>query len=134
MAEHEKNPFPTHPKGCQKTGSPAGLTRPPHTDARGGWRLPKREAPLPAGAPGSSKRGLSVDGLRSADGYVVEAKYVREPGCRNTFRRLRVDCGIWVASRYYCAKPRHGNGGDGENDRGSGHHILSCNVLAGDES
>ncbi|MFD8324358.1 restriction endonuclease fold toxin-2 domain-containing protein [Streptomyces lydicus] len=49
---------------------------------------PEREVPLPAGAPGSSKRGLSVDGLRPADGYAVEAKYVREPGCRNTFRRL----------------------------------------------
>lgn len=26
--------------------------------------------------------------MRPADGYAAEAKYVREPGCRNTFRRL----------------------------------------------
>ncbi|MFE4018020.1 restriction endonuclease fold toxin-2 domain-containing protein [Streptomyces sp. NPDC059101] len=49
---------------------------------------PEREVPLPAGAPGSPGRGLSVDGMRPADGYMVEAKYVREPECRNTFRRL----------------------------------------------
>ncbi|MEV8526133.1 restriction endonuclease fold toxin-2 domain-containing protein [Streptomyces sp. NPDC052000] len=49
---------------------------------------PERELPLPAGAGGRSGRGLMADGLRPLDGYVVEAKHVREPDCRKTFRSL----------------------------------------------
>ncbi|WP_258528069.1 restriction endonuclease fold toxin-2 domain-containing protein [Streptomyces sp. NBRC 110611] len=49
---------------------------------------PEREVPLPPGAIGPSGKGLMVDGLRPADGYAVEAKYVRDPGCNNTYRRL----------------------------------------------
>ncbi|MEU8619781.1 restriction endonuclease fold toxin-2 domain-containing protein [Streptomyces sp. NPDC048623] len=49
---------------------------------------PEREVPLPG-----SKRGLMVDGIRPADGYLVEAKHVRDPDCKNkSFRTLdRVD-------------------------------------------
>ncbi|MEU7159792.1 restriction endonuclease fold toxin-2 domain-containing protein [Streptomyces chrestomyceticus] len=49
---------------------------------------PEREVPLPPEATGRSGRGLMVDGLRPADGYAVEAKYVREPDCKKTFRSL----------------------------------------------
>ncbi|MCZ1014385.1 restriction endonuclease fold toxin-2 domain-containing protein [Streptomyces noursei] len=49
---------------------------------------PEREVPLPAEEVGPSGKGLSVDGLRPADGYAVEAKYVRNPECKSTYRRL----------------------------------------------
>ncbi|MBT2385615.1 hypothetical protein J7E86_18945 [Streptomyces sp. ISL-11] len=51
---------------------------------------PERELPLPAEAMGRSGKGLMADGLRPADGYAVEAKYVRKPNCENptTFRHL----------------------------------------------
>ncbi|MFG2594943.1 restriction endonuclease fold toxin-2 domain-containing protein [Streptomyces sp. NPDC048462] len=49
---------------------------------------PEREVPLPAGASGRSGKGLMIDGMRPVDGYAVEAKHVREPGCRKTFRSL----------------------------------------------
>ncbi|MFE3186601.1 restriction endonuclease fold toxin-2 domain-containing protein [Streptomyces violascens] len=49
---------------------------------------PERELPLPADAVGSGGRGLMADGLRPLDGFVVEAKHVREPDCKKTFRRL----------------------------------------------
>ncbi|MFE9404692.1 restriction endonuclease fold toxin-2 domain-containing protein [Streptomyces sp. NPDC006530] len=49
---------------------------------------PERELPLPTGAVGASGRGLMADGLRPTDGYVVEAKHVREPDCKKTFRSL----------------------------------------------
>ncbi|MEU4348992.1 restriction endonuclease fold toxin-2 domain-containing protein [Streptomyces sp. NPDC023838] len=49
---------------------------------------PERELPLPASATGRSGRGLMADGLRPLDGYAVEAKHVREPDCRKTFRSL----------------------------------------------
>lgn len=47
---------------------------------------PEREVPLPAAATGASGKGLMVDGMRPADGYAVEAKHVREPGCGKTYR------------------------------------------------
>lgn len=48
---------------------------------------PEREVPLPG-----KKRGLMVDGIRPADGYLVEAKHVRDPDCETSFRSLdRVD-------------------------------------------
>ncbi|MFG2832503.1 restriction endonuclease fold toxin-2 domain-containing protein [Streptomyces sp. NPDC048434] len=49
---------------------------------------PEREVPLPPGSVGGSGKGLMVDGMRPADGYMVDAKYVREPDCKKTFRRL----------------------------------------------
>ncbi|MFE3599780.1 restriction endonuclease fold toxin-2 domain-containing protein [Streptomyces sp. NPDC059142] len=49
---------------------------------------PERELPLPAGATGRSGKGLMADGLRPEDGYAVEAKHVREPDCKKTFRSL----------------------------------------------
>ncbi|GHJ35458.1 restriction endonuclease fold toxin-2 domain-containing protein [Streptomyces sp. TS71-3] len=49
---------------------------------------PEREVPLPSSATGASGRGLMADGMRPVDGYAVEAKHVRDPGCRNTFRNL----------------------------------------------
>ncbi|MEU0394520.1 restriction endonuclease fold toxin-2 domain-containing protein [Streptomyces sp. NPDC006208] len=53
---------------------------------------PEREVPLPAAATGASGRGLMVDGMRPMDGYAIEAKHVREPDCKKTFRDLdRVD-------------------------------------------
>jgi hypothetical protein len=42
--------------------------------------------PLPAAATGASGRGLMVDGMRPMDGYAIEAKHVREPDCKKTFR------------------------------------------------
>ena len=49
---------------------------------------PERMVPLPASATGASGKGLMVDGMRPVDGYAVEAKHVREPGCRTTYRSL----------------------------------------------
>ena len=49
---------------------------------------PEREVPLPAYARGPSGKGLMVDGMRPVDGYAIEAKHVREPGCRKSFRSL----------------------------------------------
>lgn len=37
---------------------------------------------------GRSGKGLMADGLRPEDGYAVEAKHVREPDCKKTFRSL----------------------------------------------
>ncbi|MEV4505121.1 restriction endonuclease fold toxin-2 domain-containing protein [Streptomyces klenkii] len=53
---------------------------------------PEREVPLPPEATGRSGKGLMVDGLRPADGYAVEAKYVHRPNCEKptTFRNLDV--------------------------------------------
>ncbi|MFD5780524.1 restriction endonuclease fold toxin-2 domain-containing protein [Streptomyces sp. NPDC126933] len=45
---------------------------------------PEREVPL-----AGKKRGLMVDGIRPADGYLVEAKHVRDPDCKKkSFRSL----------------------------------------------
>lgn len=45
---------------------------------------PEREVPLVG-----KKRGLMVDGIRPADGYLVEAKHVRDPDCKKkSFRSL----------------------------------------------
>ncbi|WP_329396572.1 restriction endonuclease fold toxin-2 domain-containing protein [Streptomyces melanogenes] len=45
---------------------------------------PEREVPLEG-----RKTGLMVDGIRPADGYLVEAKHVRDPDCRKkSFRSL----------------------------------------------
>ncbi|WP_327383479.1 restriction endonuclease fold toxin-2 domain-containing protein [Streptomyces sp. NBC_01207] len=45
---------------------------------------PEREVPLVG-----KNRGLMVDGIRPADGYLVEAKHVRDPDCKNkSFRTL----------------------------------------------
>ncbi|WP_351237422.1 restriction endonuclease fold toxin-2 domain-containing protein [Streptomyces sp. NPDC002133] len=45
---------------------------------------PEREIPLVG-----KKRGLMVDGVRPADGYLVEAKHVRDPDCKKkSFRSL----------------------------------------------
>ncbi|MEU1376858.1 restriction endonuclease fold toxin-2 domain-containing protein [Streptomyces triculaminicus] len=51
---------------------------------------PERELPLGAAATGRSGKGLMADGLRPADGYAVEAKYVRKPDCPtpSTFRSI----------------------------------------------
>lgn len=49
---------------------------------------PEREVPLPAASTGRSGRGLMVDGVRPIDGYAIEAKHVREPDCKKTFRSL----------------------------------------------
>ncbi len=51
---------------------------------------PERELPLPPEKTGASGKGVMADGLRPADGYVVEAKYVREPDCEKptTYRSL----------------------------------------------
>lgn len=49
---------------------------------------PERKVPLPEHAPGISKKGLLVDGLRPSDGYAVEAKHVRDPDKCNTSRSL----------------------------------------------
>ncbi|MDX3386487.1 restriction endonuclease fold toxin-2 domain-containing protein [Streptomyces niveiscabiei] len=49
---------------------------------------PEREVPLDG-----HKRGLMVDGVRPMDGYLVEAKHVRDPDCtKGSFRSIeRVD-------------------------------------------
>ncbi|MFH8616829.1 restriction endonuclease fold toxin-2 domain-containing protein [Streptomyces sp. NPDC017979] len=45
---------------------------------------PEREVPL-----AGKKRGLMVDGIRPVDGYLVEAKHVRDPDCtKKSFRSL----------------------------------------------
>ncbi|WP_405613294.1 restriction endonuclease fold toxin-2 domain-containing protein [Streptomyces sp. NBC_00076] len=45
---------------------------------------PERELPLVG-----RKRGLMVDGIRPADGYLVEAKHVRDPDCeKRSFRSI----------------------------------------------
>ncbi|MFI6103616.1 restriction endonuclease fold toxin-2 domain-containing protein [Streptomyces sp. NPDC051310] len=45
---------------------------------------PEREVPL-----AGSRRGLMVDGVRPVDGYLIEAKHVRDPDCRKkSFRSL----------------------------------------------
>jgi hypothetical protein len=45
---------------------------------------PEREVPL-----AGRKRGLMVDGVRPADGHLVEAKHVRDPDCKKkSFRSL----------------------------------------------
>ncbi|MFD8129085.1 restriction endonuclease fold toxin-2 domain-containing protein [Streptomyces mirabilis] len=45
---------------------------------------PEREVPLEG-----RKRGLMVDGIRPADGYLVEAKHVRDPDCKKrSFRSI----------------------------------------------
>lgn len=49
---------------------------------------PEREVPLPASATGASGKGLMVDGMRPADGYAIDAKHVRNPNCRSTYRSL----------------------------------------------
>ncbi|MFF4406612.1 restriction endonuclease fold toxin-2 domain-containing protein [Streptomyces sp. NPDC001404] len=51
---------------------------------------PERELPLPPEFTGRSGKGLMADGLRPADGYAVEAKYVHKPDCEKptTFRNL----------------------------------------------
>ncbi len=52
---------------------------------------PERELPLPERATGPSGKGMMADGLRPADGYVIDSKYVKEPNCENpkTFRSLQ---------------------------------------------
>lgn len=51
---------------------------------------PERDLALPPEAKGRSGKGLAVDGMRPSDGYLVEAKHVRNPNCENpkTFRSL----------------------------------------------
>ncbi|MFJ2825955.1 restriction endonuclease fold toxin-2 domain-containing protein [Streptomyces toxytricini] len=45
---------------------------------------PEREVPL-----AGKNRGLMVDGIRPSDGYLVEAKHVRDPDCtKKSFRSL----------------------------------------------
>ncbi|MFD7261014.1 restriction endonuclease fold toxin-2 domain-containing protein [Streptomyces sp. NPDC059874] len=45
---------------------------------------PEREVPL-----AGKNRGLMVDGIRPVDGYLVEAKHVRDPDCKKkSFRSL----------------------------------------------
>jgi hypothetical protein len=45
---------------------------------------PEREVPLPG-----RTRGLMVDGIRPADGYLVEAKHVQDPNCaRRSYRSI----------------------------------------------
>ncbi len=45
---------------------------------------PEREVPLDG-----HKRGLMVDGVRPMDGYLVEAKHVRDPDCtKGSFRSI----------------------------------------------
>lgn len=62
---------------------------------------PERELPLPPEATGRSGRGLMADGLRPADGYAVEAKHVREPGCTTSSRSLdKVDHTLATEPRY----------------------------------
>ena len=49
---------------------------------------PERQVPLPASAMGRSGKGLMVDGMRPLDGYAIEAKHVRDPGCGKTYRSI----------------------------------------------
>ena len=65
-----------------------GLTSPDNAYQLRVAGYPEREVPLPASATGASGKGLMVDGMRPADGYAIDAKHVREPGCRSTFRSL----------------------------------------------
>ncbi|MER7660089.1 restriction endonuclease fold toxin-2 domain-containing protein [Streptomyces sp. NPDC096193] len=72
-------------------GGFAGGGGPSHPDNAYQMRVagyPEREVPLPAAATGKSGRGLMVDGMRPIDGYAIEAKHVREPDCKKTFRDL----------------------------------------------
>jgi hypothetical protein len=49
---------------------------------------PERELPLPPAATGASGKGMMADGVRPADGYVVDAKYTRQEKCEKSFRTL----------------------------------------------
>ena len=55
---------------------------------KAGVRLPRTRSTAPCRGPRVVQARAQRRRMRPADGYAVEAKYVREPGCRNTFRRL----------------------------------------------
>ncbi|WP_234311835.1 restriction endonuclease fold toxin-2 domain-containing protein [Streptomyces griseus] len=69
------------------TGGFAGGGGPAHPDNAYQLRVagyPEREVPLDG-----RKRGLMVDGIRPLDGYLIEAKHVRDPDCKKrSFRSI----------------------------------------------